>query len=70
MTFNTKHNADIVITGTAGKYVIWWKNDVIANADEVGLHLIVRGAIERDLSVYDDVNARWLTGTVDQLDAA
>lgn len=65
---NTEHNADIVISGDSGRYVVWWKNDVIANADEVGLHLIVRGALANDLTIYDAVKGLWLSGTVAQLD--
>lgn len=68
MTPNTEHNADIVITGDTGRYVVWWKDDVIANADDVGLHLIVRGALERDLTIYDAAKGQWLSGTVAQLD--
>lgn len=66
---NTEHNADIVISLlTPGTYVVWWKDDVIASADEVGLHLIVRGALANDLTIYDAVKGQWLSGTVAQLD--
>ena len=65
---NTKHNADIVITGFGSAYRVWWKDEVIATADEVGLHLIVRGALANDLTIYDAVKGQWLSGTVAQLD--
>lgn len=67
---NTEHNADIVITRRVfgGTHDVWWKDEIIANADEVGLHLIVRGALERDLTIFDAAKDLWLSGTVDLLD--
>lgn len=65
---NTKHNADIVITGFGSAYRVWWKDEIIATVDEVGLHLIVRGALANDLTIYDAVKGQWLSGTVAQLD--
>lgn len=64
---NTKHNADIVITGHPAGYVIWQNNNVIGNVNSAVLDLIVAGASARKLSVYDTEAGQFLTGTLDQL---
>lgn len=65
---NTEHNADIVITGDTGRYVVWWKNDVIANVSGAGLDLIIAGAAAHCLTVYNAETAQWLVATIDRLD--
>jgi hypothetical protein len=64
---NTKYKADIVITSSINRYAVWWKDDVIANTDEIGLHLVVQGAVSTGLSIYDEEKRFWLAGTFNQL---
>lgn len=65
--FNTKYNADLVITNHLDGYVIWEKDEVIANTDTKGMSLIVAGAEACGLSVYSADGGKWIVCTVDQL---
>ena len=66
-TPNTDHGADIVVeTGLVG-YTIWQNDDVIASATLAARDLIVAGAAERRLTVYDTLRGEFLCGDFGQL---